>query len=230
MKQPEVIYEDNHLIAINKPASWLVQGDKTGDPTLLDWGKEFLRQKYDKPGEVFFGCIHRIDRPVSGVVVFAKTSKALERMNAKFAKGQVQKTYLAVTDQRVQPEQGHLEHYLSKDGDKNRAFVVKNPEHGKLCLLDYQVVGVSEKGYTLLRVLPKTGRPHQIRVQLAEMGWPLLGDLKYGSTRFVSDQSLGLHCYKMGFEHPVTLAWCELSALPQQHSVAFDPVRELLEE
>jgi 23S rRNA pseudouridine1911/1915/1917 synthase len=214
MKQPSVIFEDNHLLAINKPAGWLVQGDKTGDQTLIDWCKAWLKDKYNKPGEVFVGCIHRIDRPVSGVVIFAKTSKALERMNAMIAKGQIQKTYLAVTDQEVDPPKGNLQHYLAKDESKNRAYVVRDPAQGKICKLDYQVIEINDQGYSLIRVTPHTGRPHQIRVQLATSGWPIIGDLKYGSTRFVTDQSLGLHCNAMAFVHPVTLEHCEIRVGP----------------
>lgn len=224
MKQPVVIFEDNHLLGINKPAGWLVQGDRTGDETLIDWCKAYLKEKYAKPGEVFVGCIHRIDRPVSGVVIFAKTSKALERMNALLAKSQIQKTYLAVTDQEIQPENGHLEHILAKDEAKNRAYVVRDASKGKLCKLDYKVLSISREGYTLVEVRPLTGRPHQIRVQLATMHWPIVGDLKYGSTRFVTDQSIGLHCHAMAFVHPVTQEYCTITAEPWADSDAFRKV------
>jgi 23S rRNA pseudouridine1911/1915/1917 synthase len=228
MKQPEVIFEDNHLLAIHKPASWLVQGDKTGDMTLLDWGKLYLKRKYNKPGEVFFGCIHRIDRPVSGVVLFAKTSKALERMNALLAKGQIAKSYYAVTDQVMTTESGHLQHYMTKDAAKNKSYVVKTAAEGKLCKLDYKALSTNGKGLTLLRVYPHTGRPHQIRVQLATIGATLIGDLKYGSTHFVDDHSIGLHCFSMSFEHPVTKEYTTISTPPPSHSQSFDGVRELL--
>ncbi len=207
MKEPSILYEDNHLLAVNKPAGWLVQGDKTGDTTLLDWAKLYIKEKYQKPGAVFLGCVHRIDRPVCGVVVFARTSKALSRMNALFSKGAVNKSYLALVEGKVMPPNGRLEHILAKDEHRNMSYVVKNQSGiGKLCLLDYKVLVEHERGRTVLIVNPLTGRPHQIRVQLSATGWPILGDVKYGAAQALPDASIALQCLEMEFVHPVTQA------------------------
>ncbi|MCB0630869.1 MAG: RluA family pseudouridine synthase [Saprospiraceae bacterium] len=202
----QVLYEDNHLIAVNKPAGWLVQGDATGDTTLADWVKVYIKNRYQKPGDVFLGVIHRIDRPVSGAVIFARTSKALERMNRLFHDREVQKTYLAVTTERPNPLTGHLTHYLVKDRERNVAKAydqMSNRAKGaKKSELEYELVG-ELGGHHLLKVNPITGRPHQIRVQLAKMGWPIRGDVKYGFKQPNTDLSIHLHCYQLRFEHPV---------------------------
>lgn len=220
--QIQVLYEDNHLIAVNKPAGWLVQGDATGDTTLADWVKVYIKNRYGKPGDVFLGVIHRIDRPVSGAVVFARTSKALERMNRLFRDREVQKTYLAVTTERPNPLAGHLTHFLTKDKERNVAKAydrLSNRAKGaKKSELDYELIG-ELGGHHLLKVNPITGRPHQIRVQLAKMGWPIRGDVKYGFKQPNTDLSIHLHCYQMQFEHPVKKEPVVITADPPHDQV-----------
>ncbi|MBK8492489.1 MAG: RluA family pseudouridine synthase [Saprospirales bacterium] len=202
----QIIYEDNHLIAVNKPGGVLVQGDETGDKPLSDFVKEYIKQRYDKPGDVFLGVIHRLDRPVSGVVVFARTSKALERMNKLFHDRKVEKVYWAITGKRPNPIKGSLTHYILKDREKNvsKAYdqLSNRAKDAKLSELDYELIG-ELTGNCLLEVHPHTGRPHQIRVQLAKMGWPIQGDLKYGYSKANADGNILLHCRKLAFEHPV---------------------------
>lgn len=199
----KVLFEDNHLIAVQKRPGEIVQGDRTGDTPLNELLKDFLKEKYQKPGNVYVGTLHRLDRPVSGLVLFAKTSKAAERMSKAFAKQKIEKTYLAITQKAPSKPKGELKHYLTKNARTNTAQAHKNPvDGGKEAILHYEVLGQLEGKY-LLKVSPKTGRPHQIRVQLASMGTPILGDVKYGSTEKTSDRSLYLLCYSMAFEHPV---------------------------
>jgi 23S rRNA pseudouridine1911/1915/1917 synthase len=198
-----ILFEDNHLLAINKPAGILVQGDDTGDTPLSELARDYLRKKYDKPGNVFVGVVHRLDRPVSGVVLLAKTSKALTRMNALFRGRETQKTYLAISNHQPPASQAQLIHWLVKDEARNvtRAFDREN-KSGQRAELQY-FFRASQQGYYLLEVRPVTGRPHQIRVQLASQGCPITGDLKYGAPRPLPDKSICLHAFQLAFEHPV---------------------------
>lgn len=199
----EVLYEDNHLIAVNKPAGLLAQGDMTGDTTLSEEVKKFLKEKYNKPGNVFAGLIHRIDRPVSGVVLLAKTSKALERMNEQFKSREVEKTYWAITENRPDKPSGTLKNYLEKKIAENKSHITKASSTSKEGILDYELIHESDN-YFLLEVKPKTGRHHQIRVQLASIGCPIKGDIKYGSKRTNKGGSICLHARKLEFTHPVS--------------------------
>ncbi len=201
----QIIYEDNHLIAINKLPGQIVQGDKTGDVPLSELLKDFIKQRDNKPGNVFCGVIHRLDRPVSGVCIFAKTSKALSRMNELVKSRDFHKTYHAVVKDMPPAMQGSLEDYLVRNEKQNKSFVTKDsrqPE-AKLAKLDYRMLATSKGGYHLLEVALHTGRHHQIRCQLAHMGCPIKGDLKYGAPRSNPDGSISLHAYRLEFEHPV---------------------------
>lgn len=200
----EVLYEDNHLIAVNKKPGQITQGDKTGDTPLPDLIKDFLKEKYNKPGNVFCGVIHRLDRPVSGICLFAKTSKALARMNEIFHDRNVQKIYWAVVKNKPKDHQKTLVHYLVKNESNNKAKAFeKEVPNSKRAELEYKLVKASDKFY-LLEVYPHTGRHHQIRVQLASIGCPIKGDLKYGFDRSNSGGSIHLHARKLIFDHPVT--------------------------
>ena len=202
-KSIEVLYEDNHLIAVNKPCGVLVQGDKTGDVPLADMVKEYIKTTKNKPGDVYLGIVHRLDRPVSGVVLFAKTSKALVRLNKMFAERETKKVYWAVVGKRPQEEKGKLVHWLRKDQEKNRSKAFNSEaKYTKYAELNYKMLRGSDK-YTLLEVYPKTGRHHQIRVQLSKMGCSIKGDLKYGSPRNNEDASIHLHARRLEFDHPV---------------------------
>lgn len=199
-----VVYEDNHLIIVNKTASEIVQGDKTGDVPLSETVKQYLKEKYAKPGNVFLGVTHRLDRPVSGLVVFAKTSKALARLNEMFRKGEVKKTYWAVVKTCPQVEEGELVHYLVRNEKQNKSYAYDKEVNGsKKAVLHYRLIGHSEN-YYLLEVDLKTGRHHQIRCQLAKIGCPIKGDLKYGFLRSNPDGSICLHARKVCFVHPVS--------------------------
>jgi len=198
----EVLYEDNHLIAINKKSGDIVQGDKTGDAPLSDFVKAYIKKKYNKPGEVFLGTIHRLDRPTSGVVLYARTSKALARMNEQFRNKEVQKTYWAVVDNSPPNTSGTLDNFLQKNEKQNKSFVTKNKE-GKQAILDYKLLKQLDNFYHL-EIKPKTGRHHQIRVQLANIGCIVKGDLKYGAKRSNKDASIHLLAQKIEFVHPVT--------------------------
>lgn len=203
MNKIEVLYEDNHIIAVNKRPSDIVQGDKTGDTPLSDFVKEYVKKKYDKPGEVFIGTVHRIDRPVSGIVLFARTSKALARLNQMFQSKEIQKTYWAVVKNKPAKESGKLIHYLKKNEAKNMSKAFDTEQQGALrSELDYKIL-CSLNNYFCLEITPHTGRHHQIRVQLSKMGCPIKGDLKYGFDRSNKDASIHLHARKIEFIHPV---------------------------
>ena len=199
----EVLYEDNHIIVVNKKAGDLVQGDKTGDKPLGEFVKSYLREKYNKPGNIFCGVIHRLDRPVSGAVIFAKTSKALTRMNKLFREKTIQKTYLAIVEKPPLKKEDRLEHYLIKNQQKNKSRAYSKPYEGALkSVLNYVVLKTLDR-YTLLKVEPISGRHHQIRVQLSTIGCCIKGDLKYGAKRSNKDASISLHAREISFIHPV---------------------------
>lgn len=198
----DVIFEDNHLIAVNKKSGEIVQGDKTGDEPLSERVKKYLKVKYNKPGNVFLGTIHRIDRPTSGIVIFAKTSKALSRMNEKFRQNKISKTYWAIVKNRLPKKKDLLEHYLLKNQKKNKSFL-STEEKGKFSILEYNFLN-NLNNYFLYEIFPKTGRHHQIRVQLSTMGSPIKGDLKYGAKRSNPNGGINLHAKKIDFNHPVT--------------------------
>ena len=195
----EVLYEDNHLIIVNKPSGILVQGDVTGDEPLVNHVKKYIKNAYKKPGDVFLGIPHRIDRPTSGIVVFARTSKALSRMNALFKNREVKKVYWAVTKNAPSNPMGKLVHKLLKNQVKNKSFVSAK---GLESQLEYKILFKSDN-YSLLEVKPETGRHHQIRVQLSHIGCPIKGDVKYGFARPNKDKSIHLHARAISFEHPV---------------------------
>lgn len=212
MKDLEILHEDNHIIAVNKGNHDIVQGDRTGDVTLGDKVKAYIKEKYNKPGDVFLGVTHRLDRPTSGVVLFARTSKALTRLNDLFRDGAIQKTYWAITKEIPGDGEGTLIHYLKKNQEKNRSHCHNQMVKGaKKAELDYKVLGRSEK-YYLLEVLLKTGRHHQIRSQLATVGCPIKGDLKYGAPRSNPGGGISLHARKVNFIHPVSKEAIEIVA------------------
>ena len=199
-----VVYEDNHIIIVNKTASEIVQGDKTGDVPLSETVKQYLKEKYHKPGNVFIGVTHRLDRPVSGLVVFAKTSKALSRLNEMFKNSEVKKTYWAIVKQTPAETEGELVNYLVRNEKQNKSYAYNTEKPGsKKAILHYRLIARSDN-YCLLEVDLKTGRHHQIRCQLAKMGCPIKGDLKYGFPRSNPDGSICLHARRVRFVHPVS--------------------------
>lgn len=207
-----IIYEDNHIIVVNKASSEIVQGDKTGDVPLSETLKGYLKEKYQKPGNVFVGVTHRLDRPVSGIVLFAKTSKALSRLNEMFKNGEVKKTYWAIVKNPPEEVEGELVHYLVRNEKQNKSYAFdKEVSNSKMAVLHYKLIGRSEN-YYLLEVDLKTGRHHQIRCQLAKMGCPIKGDLKYGFARSNSDGSICLHARTLCFIHPVSKEEINLTA------------------
>lgn len=207
-----VVYEDNHLIIVNKTASEIVQGDKTGDTPLSETVKQYIKEKYAKPGNVFLGVVHRLDRPVSGLVVFAKTSKALARLNEMFRNSEVKKTYWAIVKQRPPQDEGELVNYLVRNEKQNKSYAYdKEVKNSKKAVLHYRLIGHSQN-YFLLEVDLKTGRHHQIRCQLAKMGCPIKGDLKYGFARSNPDGSICLHAHRMKFVHPVSKELIDVTA------------------
>jgi len=200
----DVVYEDNHVIIVNKRSGEIVQGDKTGDRPLSDIVKAYIKEKYQKPGEVFLGVVHRLDRPVAGLVVFARTSKALVRLNKMFAESEVRKTYWAIVKNRPPEPEGTLTHWLVRNEQQNKSYAYdKERPKAKKAILKYRVIGHSDN-YCLLEVNLMTGRHHQIRCQLAAMGCPIRGDLKYGFPRSNPDGSISLISRRMAFIHPVS--------------------------
>jgi 23S rRNA pseudouridine1911/1915/1917 synthase len=208
----EILHEDNHVIVVNKKASDIVQGDKTGDVTLPDIIKEYLKEKYNKPGNVFCGVVHRLDRPTSGAVIFARTSKALERLNKQFREKETNKVYWALVDKKPEPLSGKLVHYLRKNENQNKSYVSNEQTPGaKQAILNYSYLRSSDK-FHLLEIELETGRHHQIRVQLASIDCHIKGDLKYGAKRSNEDGSICLHARKISFTHPTSKEMIEIVA------------------
>jgi len=212
----EVVYDDNHIIIVNKSAGELVQGDRTGDPTLIDTVKAWIKEKYNKPGNVFLGVTHRIDRPTCGLVVMAKTSKGLSRMNELFRKGEVHKTYWAVVGNQPPKQEDTLTHYLKSVESNNKTHVSIVPREGhQKSVLKYRVIASSQR-YWLLEVDLITGRKHQIRAQLSAIGCPIKGDLKYGAPRSNPDGGISLQAHRIHFTHPVSGKEIDITApLPE---------------
>lgn len=207
-----VLYEDNHIIAVNKNCSEIVQGDKTGDEPLSEIVKRYIKEKYDKPGEVFLGVAHRLDRPVSGVVLFAKTGKALTRLNEMFRNQEIRKTYWALVKEQPENETGRLEHFLVRNEKQNKSAAhIKMVPNAKMAALTYTLIARSDK-YFLLEVILETGRHHQIRCQLAKMGCPIKGDLKYGFARSNENGGISLHARSVSFTHPVSKQQIDITA------------------
>lgn len=200
-----VLYEDNHIIAVNKTCNEIVQGDKTGDVPLSETVKAYIKEKYNKPGEVFLGVTHRLDRPTSGVVLFARTSKALARLNEMFkSHEQIRKTYWAIVQGKPKLPEARLENYLIRNEKQNKSYIAKQgAKDAKLAILTYKTLTVGDH-YSLLEINLETGRHHQIRCQLAAIGCPVKGDLKYGAKRSNPDGGICLHARQIAFEHPVS--------------------------
>jgi len=208
----EILHEDNHVIVVNKKSSDIVQGDKTGDVTLPDKIKEYLKEKYNKPGNVFCGVVHRLDRPTSGAVIFARTSKALERLNKQFREKETNKVYWALVDKKPETLAGKLVHYLRKNENQNKSYISNEQTPGaKLAILNYKYLRSSDK-FHLLEIELETGRHHQIRVQLASIDCHIKGDLKYGAKRSNEDGSICLHARKISFLHPTSKEMIEIVA------------------
>ena len=223
-----VLYEDNHIIAVNKSSSEIVQGDKTGDQPLSETIKLYLKEKYNKPGDVFLGVTHRLDRPVSGVVLFAKTSKALTRLNEMFRNQEVKKTYWAIVKERPELPEGRLEHYLVRNEKQNKSVAFeKERSDAKKAALSYKLIAHSDT-YYLLEVQLETGRHHQIRCQLAKMGCPIKGDLKYGFPRSNPNGGISLHARSVEFIHPVSKLPISLTAPVPVDDKLWDTMEKLL--
>lgn len=205
MFHPEqILFEDNHIIIVNKKSSQIVQGDKTGDKPLSELIKDYLKEKYQKPGNIFLGVVHRLDRPVSGVIIFAKTSKALSRLNEMLRQHQIKKTYWAICTNPPKENSGQLIHYMKKNESNNKSFAIEQAKDGYLkAVLNYKHIASSEK-YHLLEINLETGRHHQIRVQLSKIGCTIKGDLKYGAARSNDDASISLHARIIELIHPVS--------------------------
>ncbi len=199
----EILFEDNHIIAVYKTNSEIVQGDKTGDEALSDKVKAYIKKKYNKPGDVYLGVVHRIDRPVSGIVLFARTSKAATRLSKMFLDKEIKKTYWAIVKNLPAEDQGTLKHYMIKNQEKNRSKAFDtNRKNAKEAILNYKLIS-SSANYHLLEIDLETGRHHQIRCQLAKIGCPIRGDLKYGAARSLKGGGINLHAKKIEFMHPV---------------------------
>lgn len=212
--EDDILFEDNHLIIINKKPSQIVQGDKTGDKALTEIVKEYLVKKYDKKGDAFIGLVHRLDRPVSGAIIFAKTSKALSRMNTMLKNQELKKSYLAIVTQKPRKHEEVLIDFLVKNEKQNKSYVVpENTANAKKASLEYRLIGESERFFLLLVEL-HTGRHHQIRTQLANIGCIIKGDLKYGDKRSNPDMSICLHAYSLEFIHPVSKELIAIKAPP----------------
>lgn len=215
----QVLYEDNHIIAVNKRVGDIVQGDKTGDQPLVEVVKEYIKDKYQKPGAVFLGVVHRLDRPTSGLVIFARTSKALARLNALFSERETQKTYWAVVKNKPPQTEGTLIHYLTRNEKNNTSKAhLKEVTGSKMAKLDYRVIRELQS-YLVLEINLHTGRHHQIRAQLAAIGSPIKGDLKYGFDRSNPDGGIHLHARSLVFIHPVTRKITEITAPTPKNSV-----------
>lgn len=200
----KVVYEDNHIIIVNKESGEIVQGDKSGDQPLSEFVKAYIKQKYNKPGNVFLGVTHRLDRPVSGLVVFARTSKALARLNDMFRNGEIHKTYWAITQKCPEPSEGTLTHWITRNTQQNKSYAHdREVPNSKQAILNYRLIGKTDN-YHLLEIQLMTGRHHQIRCQLSHIGSPIKGDLKYGAKRSNPDGSISLHARRIEFVHPVT--------------------------
>lgn len=226
----EVIYEDNHIIIVNKAPGEIVQGDKTGDTPLVDILKAWIKEKYSKPGNVFCGLVHRLDRPVGGIVVFAKTSKALSRLNEMFRLGKVEKTYLAITRNRPVKDSARLTGYLSSVERTNKSYLSPTPKQGaKEVALSYSLLGSSDR-YHLLEVHLETGRKHQIRLQLSSIGCPVKGDLKYGDKRSNPDGSISLRAHRIRFQHPVSGKMIDVTAPLPQDDTLWQAFSSIIEE
>lgn len=223
--EKNILFEDNHIVIINKLPSQIVQGDKTGDRPLADLVKDYIKVKYEKSGDVFLGVVHRLDRPVSGAVIFARTSKSLTRLNALIKNREISKTYWAVVKNKPPRECDTLVNFLRRDEVRNKSFIAgENTRNAQRASLSYTLVGNSDN-YYLLQIDLQTGRHHQIRAQLAGIGCPIKGDLKYGYPRSNSDGSIHLHARKLNFIHPVTLNPVSILA-----STPADPVWDYFEQ
>lgn len=208
----QVVYEDNHIIIVSKRSGEIVQGDKTGDEPLSETVKQYIKAKYQKPGNVFLGVVHRLDRPVSGLVVFAKTSKALSRLNNMFRDGEVHKTYWAIVKNKPRLEEAELVNWIVRNEKQNKSYAYDHEvKNSKKAILRYKMIGSSDH-YSLLEVNLLTGRHHQIRCQLAKMGCPIKGDLKYGFARSNPDGSICLHAHRVKFVHPVSKELIDVTA------------------
>ncbi len=214
MNSPRVLHEDNHLLVLEKPACLPCVPDASEDESLLDWGKQYVKEAYEKPGAVFLGVVHRLDRPVSGVVLFARTSKAADRLSAQFRERTVEKTYLGVTTGPAPTESGLLEQWLRKDTDANRVHIAAEGEEGARSAVTEWRALERRGDLTLLELKPRTGRPHQLRVACKSLGAPLAGDLKYGAREPLPDKSIALHAAQLAFDHPTREERLEFKASP----------------
>ena len=217
----QIVYEDNHMMIVNKKVGQIVQGDKTGDEALLESIKNFIKIRDEKPGNVYLGLVHRIDRPTSGLVIYAKTSKALSRLTQMVKAREIKKTYWAIVSKEMVPESQKLVHYLKKNEKTNKAIVFVKPTEGaKEAILEYTIIKRLDN-YMLLEIDLETGRHHQIRAQLSKTGLPIKGDLKYGAARSNPDGGISLHARRLNFIHPVTKEDIEVTAPVPQHDAVW---------